>query len=338
MKILCIGDLHIQKRNTLIFNQFQIKLLDYLRRKENTVDLIVVLGDVLHTMNIINTQCMNVAINFFKELDEIGIKIIVLIGNHDFIGPNEYLSTNHWMNALSAFNPKNITVVDKVHTIPISGNKKGNLVFIPYVSPGRFNETVEGHLDNCKYIFCHQEFKGVVYEFGNVVSENGDVFEDNRIQVISGHIHKKQWLGKNIYYVGTPYQTRFNEDANKTVALIDTSTQNIDEIYLDLPQMITLYTHLNDVESIEASTFVPNNLYKIVIKVDLLLHIQSFLKTKAYKMLKKYAIIIFDYPKVVDTDTSVESDKPPNFKEILYTKVQHNPNMLYLFDKILKDD
>lgn len=290
--------------------------------------MIIVLGDVLHTMNILNTTCLNIAIEFFKKLDETGIKTMILVGNHDYIGPNEYLSTNHWMNVVSTFYPKNITIVDKVIVYK-------NYLFMPYVPIGRFKEALNDIvLNDIQYIFCHQEFKGVEYEFGNIKSEQGDEWDKN-IYIISGHIHKRQWLGKYIYYTGTPYQTRFNEDVNKTIAIVNTGTQIITEINFKLPQMITIYKNIQNVDSINTNEFLHDNLYKIIITVDTMPQIQSFLKTNTYKLLKKYAVVIFSYSNVAIEQYISTSSEPPNFKQMLFDKVQQNENMLTLFKKVI---
>lgn len=323
MSILCIGDLHIQKRNLNLFAQFQDKLLKFIKSTPG-INTIVILGDVLHTMNIINTHCLNAAIQFFKKLDVLGIKIMILVGNHDYIGPNEYLTKNHWMNAISEFNPKNITIVDTVIT-------HGGNVYIPYVPTGRFNEALSTiDLQNIKYIFCHQEFLGARYEFGNVVSDHGDVWDKKPI-VVSGHIHKRQWLNKNIYYTGTPYQTRFNEESDKTIALIKNDT--INEFSLDLPKMITLYKTISDLKKLQ---FDSNHLYKIILNIDNQTQTQNFLKTDLYKQVRKNATIIFEYPKNEQIATLVKSNEPPNFKGILYNKIKGNKNMEYIFNKCLK--
>jgi hypothetical protein len=71
--------------------------------------------------------------------------------------------------------------------------------------------------DRPKAIFAHQEFKGV--KMGAIESDCGDEWTAEQPFVISGHVHEYQLLGKNIMYVGTPYQTTFAESNNKGVFL-----------------------------------------------------------------------------------------------------------------------
>jgi DNA repair exonuclease SbcCD nuclease subunit len=321
MTILCVGDLHIQKRNLLLFKKFSLTFFEYIKTQPD-IDTIVILGDILHTMSIINTHCLNTAITFFKQLDTLDKKIFILVGNHDFIGPNEFMSKNHWMNSISEFNPKNIVIVDTVI-------RYKNHIYMPYVPPGRFKEALsKTDLKDVHYIFCHQEFLGAMYEFGNVKSDHGDEW-DNDIVVVSGHIHKRQWL-KNIYYTGTPYQTRFNEDPDKTIALID--GKDIREISLDLPKMITVYTTIKDAATIKFNT---DNLYKVIIKVESTAQSQNFLKTALYRQLFKNASIVFEYPKTSNNIVTVNTSEPKNFTTILYDKIKNNKNMEYLFTKCL---
>ena len=328
MAIICVGDLHIQKRNLNIFKEFREKFISFVKTQRD-IDTIVILGDILHTMNIVNIQCLNVAVEFFKELDNLDIKIMIIVGNHDYIGPNEYLSKNHWMNVVSLFNPHNITIVDNI--VRYNDN-----LYLPYVPDGKFVQTLENvDLTNIKYIFCHQEFLGSVYEFGNIISENGEEWNNNHSTdtiIVSGHIHKKQWVNKNIYYTGTPYQTRFNESPDKTISLIRDG--NITEIDLDLPKMITIYTAMKDVDNLNI-VFKSNNLYKIVILVENIEQSRSFVKSQRYKKLKSSVTIIFEYPKNSIVNIPSPNDTPPNFKQILFDKIRHNANMKTLFDKVM---
>ena len=53
--------------------------------------------------------------------------------NHD-----QFLTNNHWMNALKQW--ENVTIVDKVLHIEVDTK---DLLFCPFVAPGRFIEALE---------------------------------------------------------------------------------------------------------------------------------------------------------------------------------------------------
>jgi DNA repair exonuclease SbcCD nuclease subunit len=95
-----------------------------------------------------------------------------------------------------------------------------DLVYVPYVSVGRFMEALDYggvNIDNVYTIFAHQEFRGSDYR--GITSKEGDSWSDDAPFVISGHIHKYQRIGKNIVYVGAPIQFSQDEEVGKTVSL-----------------------------------------------------------------------------------------------------------------------
>lgn len=328
MKVLCIGDLHIQSKNLIIFKKFQFQILNYIENNSSGIDMIVILGDILHTMDILKTVCMNTALEFFKSLTKFDKPIYIIVGNHDFIGPNEILSKNHWMSNIGF--DDSIEIVDNIVI-------DENLLFLPYVPPGKFNKVLENiNLKSIKYIFCHQEFKDAVFEFAAVKSDKGDVWDEKKPTIISGHIHKKQWLQKNIYYVGTPYQTRFNEEQDKSVILLDTLDGKITEIFLQLPKLITLYEEIDKVENLLSYNFITDNKYKIIITSSSLQKTQLFVKNQIYKKLKKNPNIefLFKYTK----DILLQKSLPTyNFKDVLYKNISSNPNLVKIYKELFTE-
>ena len=105
----------------------------------------------------------------------------------------------------------------------------------------------------------------------------------------------------------------------------------IQEIYLDLPKMITIHSTLQNVKKLQ---FDDNNLYKVIIKMDNSNQTQTFLKSNDYKLLRKYATILFEYPKN-EQIIPIKHNEPPNFKSILFDKIKGNKNMEYIFSKCL---
>lgn len=81
IQILAIGDLHIQPDNLSEINIFLNQLEKWLI--QNKVDLIVILGDTLHTHETVYTECLNKALEYIKLCEKYA-HTEVLIGNHDF--------------------------------------------------------------------------------------------------------------------------------------------------------------------------------------------------------------------------------------------------------------
>src|SRR3989344_7850719 len=154
--ILAIGDPHFQVTNIPDVELFIDRLEAFaISRKP---DYIVCLGDLLHTHETINTMALNKAYEFIKRMRDIA-PTLVLIGNHDFIGNQQFLTENHWMNAMKEW--KGVTIVDTLtHVIT---KRKEHLVFCPYVPVGRFREalnTSDRDWPDASIIFPHQEFFG----------------------------------------------------------------------------------------------------------------------------------------------------------------------------------
>ena len=214
MKILFIGDPHIKSDNV---DEIDI-LMNEIKRLfvENSPNFIVVAGDVMHYHEKVYTPSLNKALEFIKFLTKLAYTYI-LVGNHDYENNNQFLTQNHWMNALKQW--ENVEIVDKVVS-------HDDFLLVPYVYPKRFVEALNTYEEKeekadywktKKVIFAHQEFKGC--KMGAIVSENGDDWDESYPQIISGHIHDRQWVGKNIYYPGAPLQHAFGDHEERVLCM-----------------------------------------------------------------------------------------------------------------------
>lgn len=216
MKILCIGDPHLR-----IEDELQAKLLiknvnEFLTNNKN-IDLIVILGDILHNHEKIHSASLNLALKFFKMCKNY-CPTYCLVGNHDATNNTIFLSDNHWMNICKEW--KNFVVVDKPTFINIKGISLG---LCPYVPDGRFVEAIssKGDLEwlNCNIIFAHQLFNGA--KMGAIVAENVEEYLDEYPLCISGHIHSKQKIKSNLYYTGSSTYVGYGDTGKKYLMLIN---------------------------------------------------------------------------------------------------------------------
>lgn len=224
-RFFVIGDLHIHISNleeTEILGNFLIT-----KAREINPDVIVVLGDVLETNNIIRAEAHVPAIKLLSALSEIA-PLLLLMGNHDLPGPLAFLSECHGFSALKKWmgtKRENVhfasgTGVQLVDAVPILFSVNGiYFCAAPYVPPGRFLEALNfcENWQSTAGIFCHQEI--ATCDTGNGHrSKNGDVWLAEYPHLISGHIHKYQRLAENVLYGGSPRQVAVTEDHYKTVA------------------------------------------------------------------------------------------------------------------------
>lgn len=241
-KILVIGDPHFKISK---FPQRQQLMVSEITTKAQQIkpQLIVVLGDVMNDHEKIHVSCLCPASQFLKDLAKIA-KTYVLVGNHDLKNNKQFLVSEHSLTPLKDF--PNLIIVD----YPI---RDGDLIFTPYVPPGRFEEALNKIADwqQARVIFAHQEFYGC--DLDGMNSTEGDVWiADQKPLVVSGHIHKYHHL-PGIIYPGTPMQHSFGEDSNKGLSLLTLTDSNIDHqrITLNIPVKLSLTISSNQIENTE---------------------------------------------------------------------------------------
>jgi metallophosphoesterase superfamily enzyme len=83
INILCIGDIHIQINNTIDIKIFTEKLYEYIKNNYKRIDIIVLMGDILHTHERLHTIPFNIANVMIEQLSKIK-PLYILVGNHDF--------------------------------------------------------------------------------------------------------------------------------------------------------------------------------------------------------------------------------------------------------------
>lgn len=226
MNTLVIGDPHFKATRELEGKEYIKQITEI--AINNKPSFIVLLGDILDSHEIIHTIAHNLAETLFENMSNIA-PTFVLVGNHDYINNQQFLTTRHIFGPFKKW--KNITIVDKPISVDI---KDRNFVFVPYVPPGRFIEALnvlvlEGEnweMTDC--IFAHQSFKGcVTHESANTIK---DVWDEEYPLIISGHIHNSQVVGKNIMYPGSSIQQNYNETENKYVWMVDWEERDDDDM------------------------------------------------------------------------------------------------------------
>jgi DNA repair exonuclease SbcCD nuclease subunit len=244
---LFIGDPHIKLDNIDDIDLFYTKLEMVI--KQRMPEYIIIGGDLMHYHERLYTTPLNRAFKFVRDLSY-HAKTYVLVGNHDMINNQQYLTDNHWMNAMKNWGD-NVVIVDKVVTIEEADRF---VLLSPYVPPGMFIKALETcrlDWDKSSLIFAHQEFKGC--KMGSIVSESGDDWDDTFPLVVSGHIHEKQKVGKKIYYSGSAMQHSFGETEQNVVVFIDWNG-NIEEINLGLPRKKIITVDIKNIEKIKLNT------------------------------------------------------------------------------------
>ena len=290
LKVVAIGDPHFKEKYMNVMVKFVDHVVDTVK-KENP-DFVVVLGDILDTMNIVTLQPHKLAVKFLKSLGEIS-ETYVIIGNHDLMNNSQFLTDNHIFTPLKGLEQyTNVHIIDK----PLVITKKGfNFAFCPYVPPGRFKEALNTlpidvnspQWEKCDCIFAHQEFKGAA--MGAIISEEGDEWESYLPPVISGHIHDSQIIGSNIYYTGSSMQHSFSESEKKGTWVVSFEKDKHFD-YVLVPNCFktkkTLTLTVEEAKNYDAKTIPDDEEIRICV-VDEPSNLQSFCKTKEKKDSKR---------------------------------------------------
>lgn len=216
LKVLCIGDPHFKADNQIETDLMETQIRDLVIRERP--DIVVVLGDTLHTNERLNLHIQKRAIGFFRTLKSVSPFLYVLIGNHDRPNNNVFLTDDHPFTSLKEWGPS-VIVVDTPYQATHNGAR---LVFVPYVPTGRFEEALrvgglEPPYSGVTCIFAHQEFRGC--KMSSITSKDGDDYKLVYPMCISGHIHDYDELQPNLIYTGTPIQHTFGDRADKTLSI-----------------------------------------------------------------------------------------------------------------------
>ena len=286
MRYLVVGDIHIKTSNIPQIAELSDFIVE--QTLKTKPDAVVFLGDVLDYHEKVLTPCLNRAYTLIERVAELA-PLYILVGNHDYISNMQFLTDNHWMNALKMW--KNVTIVDRVIV-------ENNTTFCPYVFPGRFTEalaTCPGS-STSEIIFCHQEFRGC--DMGAVKSEHGDEPGCVSSLVVSGHIHDNQQLSSNIRYVGAPLQHTFSEKEKRVLFLMDGTNIVEIPIGIGLKRSVPLaYIELDDFNDSQIEIGVDTRLI-VSATVN---ECKAFKKTAKYKALIKRCKIVF---RAVDAATT----------------------------------
>jgi DNA repair exonuclease SbcCD nuclease subunit len=295
ISILAIGDPHFKIDNLEVVTQYIQKIKETILQHKPT--LVIIMGDLLHCHERIHTTVLNKALEFIDMIRSL-CPVYVLVGNHDYINNSQFLTDNHWMNALKLW--KDVTIVDK--PIHLFKDKYFSFVLCPYVSPGRFVEALDtlnveaddgctSRWQDAWAIFCHQEFYGC--KMGAIESTDGDKWKSDYPSVISGHVHDKQRLPEGIYYVGSSIQHAFGESHDKTIALIiyEDCSSRVEEIDLGLSKKHILYMDIDDLKT-ETPTLNPNDSTRITVT-------GTYEEFKVFKKSAKYKKLIQQNVKIV---------------------------------------
>ena len=211
MKVAIITDQHFGARNdSIAFLDFFQKFYDdtfFPSLDAAGISTVLILGDTFDRRKYVNFYALDRAKKmFFDKLEERGIRVHMLAGNHD----TYYKNTNDVNSPdllLREYN--NIDVIDSPETIVIDGT---SICMMPWICPENYQESLD-EMKNTKAEICmgHFEIAGFAMHRGMESHEglSKEIF-DKFDMVFSGHYHHRSDDG-HIYYLGNPYELTWQD-------------------------------------------------------------------------------------------------------------------------------
>jgi len=233
IRVLRVGDPHVQISNL----KDSEKLIDFIidtaiTRKVMNVEF---LGDLFHTHAVLRIEVIDFWQKSFRKIAASNINCTVLVGNHDQPGSRE---KEQEMNALNIFNiHDNIVIINKP-------SEMLGTAYIPYISDRQtFIDAAKQLYDQgaTELLVAHQTFTGAQYENGFFSEEGIDPALIPQKQIISGHIHKSQQVGK-CFYPGTPkWDTMADANEPKGIWIFThaDSGEYIDKEFISTSEIVT---------------------------------------------------------------------------------------------------
>ena len=236
-KVALITDTHfgIRKGSQIFhdyFNKFYSETF-FPELEARGIDTVIHLGDCFDVRKGIDYWSLNWAKeNFFTPLQERGIKLHLIVGNHD-IFYKESLSINSPGLNLQEYD--NVTVYSNPGTFTISGTP---VFMVPWICESNASEfSEELAYSEAKVCMGHLELAGF-YANKDYQCQHGT---DSKIfsnfdRVFSGHFHKKNTAG-NVTYLGNPYQLYWNDEGDRRgFHIFDLETYELE--FIENPNMM----------------------------------------------------------------------------------------------------
>lgn len=225
MRIAVIGDTHLGR--TLygydLTPSIRGTMYSFFRFcQEQKVDVAVHLGDLFDSPRP-TLVLEKVAIQWANEFERAGIDLHLLVGNHDVIAKGGISSA---LAPLKAIRYQHVMVHERPQCVR-TPSKQLDLMFIPFPSPALYSSASErlsgiydalGQVRGTAVVFSHLNVVGATMGEQDWVYRGGDyslpseLAHDEKVAlVVSGHIHKQQWLPGRHLVLGSSQRLRFGE-------------------------------------------------------------------------------------------------------------------------------
>tara|TARA_R100001443_G_scaffold13121_1_gene23027 strand:+ start:780 stop:1823 length:1044 start_codon:yes stop_codon:yes gene_type:complete len=226
MKIAIITDQHFgARKNSKLFHDYFLKFYEdifFPTLIKEGITTIVDMGDTFDSRKGVDFVSLEWAKNnYFDRLQELGIVVHTIIGNH-----TAYYKNTNDLNSVNLLlrEYENVKVYSETEEVRIDKTK---FLFVPWINSENQERTVdiiENSDSPC--VMGHLELNGFMATRGHFMEHGMDssIF-DKFDRVFTGHYHMRSNQG-NVFYLGNPYEMYWNDvnDRNRGFHLFDTDT------------------------------------------------------------------------------------------------------------------
>jgi len=248
--IYVLGDLHIRKEEP--FFSAARDVLNHMKSILRQDDILIQAGDLFHTSKPFPKE-YELIFSFLNWAQKNNIKTYLLAGNHDY----HYGQGTYSIDPLKDY-VEEIIYEPNVYNVDEEGTK---VFFLPWQPIKNFKEVVEKEYPD-KFESKIKEANFLIYHFSDETIMFGSSYQGTDLRPFEKVNPSIKRLGGDIHvkssnYIGTPYQTRYDEKGQ--IGRYATLLQ--DELsYFDLP----IFTSYEDVEYDEGFSSSQKNYYPIL--------------------------------------------------------------------------
>ena len=231
MRVAIITDQHFGARNdSLHFLDFYEKFYDetfFPSIDAAGITTLLILGDTFDRRKYVNFYSLQRAKKmFFDKLADRGIKVHMLVGNHD----TYYKNTNDVNSPRLVLEEyDNINIIKNPDTLQLDGV---SVCMMPWICPENYDHSIQTlKLTEATICMGHFEIEGFQMYRGAPSHEGLEPkMFDKFDMVFSGHYHHKSSRG-NIHYLGNPYELTWQDhDDPRGFHILDLHTQELEFI------------------------------------------------------------------------------------------------------------
>ena len=324
-KVALITDTHFGvRKGSQVFHDYFEKFYNevfFPALDEHGIDTVIHLGDTFDVRKGIDYWSLQWAKRvFFDPLKERGIKVYIIVGNHDIFYKTS-LRLNSGMN-LTEYD--NVTIIDAPQTLTIKGEK---VFFVPWLCEGSAELFMEERNDTkAKLAMGHLELAGF-YANQNYQCQHGtDPGQFSRFEMVfSGHFHKRDTRG-NITYLGNPYQLYWNDEGEtRGFGIFDLDTHEVELV--DNPFTMFNKVYYNEDKK---KLFNPNKFKDSYVKII----VEKSSPDRLSKFVDKlYEVGIHDLKIIENMDVQVDDDVNIEAEDTLTTLTNYVSVMETPLDK-----